>query len=174
MTIERTEELLASWPGSRELYLPAPPAGELFRNPALAARTGRIVEESRGGSREEEIERARLAFYEGFVAEEIDRFCAAEGGLLTGDDLAAWEPTFEPAATFDYRGLTVCKTGAWGRPRRLATARAAQGFDLAELSEAERVHVMTECAKLAFADRDALYGDARRPARHPALGGVLG
>ena len=74
-TIELNEELLASWPGSRDLYLPAPEAGALFRNPALAATYRRIVDESRGGSREEEIEKARLAFYEGFVAEEIDRFC---------------------------------------------------------------------------------------------------
>jgi gamma-glutamyltranspeptidase/glutathione hydrolase len=37
------------------------------------------------------------------------------------------------------------------------------GFDLAELSPAEFVHVVTESAKLAFADRDALYGDAEVP-----------
>jgi gamma-glutamyltranspeptidase/glutathione hydrolase len=160
-TIERTEDLLASWPGSRELYLPPPPAGELFRNPALARTYRRIVEESRGGSREDGIERARVAFYEGFVAEEIDRFCAAEEGLLTGDDMAAWEATFEPAATFDYRGLTVCKTGPWGTgPAALQQLALLRGFDLAELSHAEFVHVVTECAKLAFADRDALYGDA--------------
>ena len=161
MTIDRTEELLATWPGSRELYLPAPEVGSLFRNPVLAGTYRRIVEESRGGSREEEIERARLAFYEGFVAEEVDRFCSAEGGLLTGADLAAWKPTLEPAAAFDYRGLTVCKTGAWGTgPAALQQLALLQGFDLAELSEAELVHVVTECAKLAFADRDALYGDA--------------
>ncbi len=159
-TIDRTEGLLATWPGSRDLYLPAPEVGSLFRNPALAATYRRIVEESRGGSREEEIERARLAFYEGFVAEEIDRFCAAEEGLLTGDDLSAWTATFEPAVSFDYHGLTVCKTGAWGAgPVVLQQLALLRGFDLAELSEAELVHVVTECAKLAFADRDALYGD---------------
>ena len=161
LTIDRTAELLATWPGSRDLYLPAPEVGALFRNPALAATYRRIVDESRGGTREEEIERARVAFYEGFVAEEIDRFSAAEEGLLTGDDLAAWKPTFEPAAALDYGGLTVCKTGAWGTgPAALQQLALLRGFDLAELSEAERVHVVTECAKLAFADRDALYGDA--------------
>ena len=94
-TIVLNEELLATWPGSRELYLPAPAAGALFRNPALAATYRRIVDESRGGSREDEIEKARLAWYEGFVADEIDRFCADEGGLLTGADLAAWRATIE-------------------------------------------------------------------------------
>jgi gamma-glutamyltranspeptidase/glutathione hydrolase len=159
-TIDRTEELLATWPASRELYLPAPQVGVLFRNPTLAATYRRIVEENRGGSREEEIEQAASTFYEGFVAEEIDRFVAAEGGLLTADDLAAWEPTFEPPATLEYRGLTVCKTGPWGTgPAALQQLALVRDFDLAGLSEAEFIHIVTECAKLAFADRDALYGD---------------
>jgi gamma-glutamyltranspeptidase/glutathione hydrolase len=159
-TIELNGELIASWPGSRELYLPAPQAGVLFRNPALAATYARIVEESRGGSREEEIEKARRAWYDGFVAEEIDRFVAAEGGFLTADDLASWEATIEPVASFDYHGLTVCKTQPWGAgPVGLQQLALLAGYDLAELSTAELVHVVTECAKLAFADRDALYGD---------------
>ncbi len=160
-TIELNEELLRGWPGSRDLYLPAPDAGALFRNPALAATYRRIVEESRGGSREEEIEKARLAWYEGFVAEEIDRFCSAEGGLLTGADLATWRATLEPVATLEYGGLTVCKTQPWAAgPVGLQQLALLAGFDLAELSEAELVHVVVECGKLAFADRDALYGDS--------------
>ena len=160
-TIELHEELIASWPGSRELYLPAPVAGGLFRNPALAATYRRIVEESRGGSRVEEIEKARRAWYDGFVADEIDSFVAAEGGLLTGADMSSWEATLEPVATFEYRGLTACKTQPWGAgPVGLQQLALLQGFDLDELSTAEFVHVVTECAKLAFADRDALYGDA--------------
>ncbi len=160
-TIELNEELVATWPGSRDLYLPAPEAGALFRNASLAATYRRIVEASRGGSREEEIEKARRAWYEGFVAEEIDRFCAAEGGLLTGADMAAWHATLEPVATFDYRGLTVCKTQPWAvGPVGLQQLALLQGFDLAELSTAELVHVLIESGKLAFADRDALYGDS--------------
>ena len=161
VTIERARELLQDWPGSRELYLPAPKIGALFRNPALAATYRRIVEESRGGSREEEIERARTLFYEGFVAEEIARFVEAEDGLLSADDLAGWTATFEPAVSLEYGGLVVCKTGAWGTgPAALQQLALLRGFDLGALSQAELVHVVTECAKLAFADRDALYGDA--------------
>ena len=163
-TILTYAHLLETWPGSRDLYLPAPRAGELFRNPALAATYRRIVEESRGGSREDEIEKARGVYYEGFVADEIDRFSADEGGLLTGADLAAWRATVEPVVTLDYRGLTVCKTQPWGAgPVGLQQLALLAGFDLAELSAAEFVHVVTECAKLAFADRDALYGDCDVP-----------
>jgi gamma-glutamyltranspeptidase/glutathione hydrolase len=160
-TIELSDELVASWPGSRDLYQPLPPAGELFRNPALAATYRRIVDESRGGSRQDEIEKARRVWYEGFVADEIDRFVAAEGGLLTGADMAAWRATFEPVATIEYRGLTVCKTLPWATgPVALQQLALLEGFDLAELSAAEFVHVLVECGKLAFADRDALYGDS--------------
>jgi gamma-glutamyltranspeptidase/glutathione hydrolase len=161
-TIDLNEALIAGWPGSRELYLPAPEPGALFRNPALAETYRRVVEESRGGSREEEIEKARVAWYEGFVADEIDRFCASEDGLLTGGDIASWSATLEPVATFEYRGLTVCKTQAWGAgPVGLQQLALLEAYDLAELSTGELVHVIVECGKLAFADRDALYGDAK-------------
>src|SRR5581483_7823257 len=155
-TIERVEPLLRQWPGSAELYLPAPRPGSTFRNPRLAATWRRVLAES-GGT----VEGARRAYYEGFVADEIDRFSRAGGGLLTGDDLAGWRATLEPPATVGYRGLTVCKTAAWGQgPAGLQQLALLEGFDVAGLAEVDLVHVSTEAAKLAFADRDACYGDA--------------
>ena len=124
-TIQLNEALLASWPGSRDSYLPAPEAGALFRNLALAATYRRIVEESRGGSREDEIEKARVAYYEGFVADEIDRFSAAEGGFLTGADLAAWRATIEPVVSLEYRGLDRLQDAAVGGRARGAPAAGA-------------------------------------------------
>jgi gamma-glutamyltranspeptidase/glutathione hydrolase len=163
-SIAREADLIAGWPTSRDLYLPIPEIGTQFRNPVLAATYRRIVEESAGGSRDEQIDRARGLFYEGFVAEEIHRFCEAEDGLLTRDDLAAWRATLEPVVSFDYGETTVCKTGPWGAgPVALQQLALLEGFDVAGLSEAEFVHVVIECAKLAFADRDALYGDAEVP-----------
>jgi len=159
-TIRAAEPLLRGWLDSAALYLPPPEPGSLFRNPALAATYRRLVDESRGGSREEEIERARVLFYEGFVAEAIDRFSAGNGGLLVGDDLASWRATVEAPVTYDFRGLTVCKTPPWGQgPVFLQQLALLDGFDLAELSDAEYVHTVVECAKLAFADREAYYGD---------------
>jgi gamma-glutamyltranspeptidase/glutathione hydrolase len=164
LSIERQAELLAGWPASRDLYLPVPDVGMQFRNPTLASTYRRIVEESAGGSRESELERARELFYEGFVADEIHAFSEAEGGLLTREDLAAWRATFEPVVSFDYRGTTVCKTGPWGAgPVALQQLALLDGFDVSGLGEAEFVHVVIECAKLAFADRDALYGDVDVP-----------
>jgi gamma-glutamyltranspeptidase/glutathione hydrolase len=164
LSIARQSDLIAGWPASRDLYLPIPGVGAQFRNPVLAATYRRIVDESAGGSRDEQIDRARELFYEGFVADEIHRFCEAEDGLLTRDDLAAWRATVEPVASFDYGETTVCKTGPWGAgPVALQQLALLEGFDVAGFTEAEFVHVVTECAKLAFADRDALYGDVDVP-----------
>jgi gamma-glutamyltranspeptidase / glutathione hydrolase len=160
LTIAREQELISTWPASADLYLPVPRAGRQFANPVLAATYERIVNDARGGAREEEIEQARRAFYEGFVAEAIDEFCRQEGGFLRADDLAHWRATVEPVVTFEYDGVTVCKTQPWATgPVALQQLALLEGFDLRSLDEEEFVHVVIECAKLAFADRDALYGD---------------
>jgi gamma-glutamyltranspeptidase/glutathione hydrolase len=173
-TIERVQQLFRDeWPTSAELYLRdgVPRPGELFRNADLAATYRRIVEESRGGTRERELERARASWYEGFVAEAIDRFVRTQvmdssgrrhAGLLTGDDLASWHATLEPPVSLEYRGHAVYKTGPWGQgPVLLQQLALLDGFDLAAMGigSAEFVHTVVECAKLAFADREAWYGD---------------
>ncbi len=165
------------WPTSAAVFLPGgevPAAGSLFRNPALAATWRRLVAEAEAGgkTREDRIEAARRVFYEGFVAEAIDRFCREQtamdtsgrrhGGLLRGDDLAAWRAGVEAPLTFDYHGYTVCKTGPWGQgPVALQQLALLSGFDLSGLSPSDPdfVHTVVECAKLAFADRESFYGD---------------
>ncbi len=163
-TIERAEPLLRDWPGSAALYLPPPRPHSTFRNRALAATWRRLLADAAGGSRDDELDRARRVFYEGFVAEEIDVFARAQGGFLTRDDLAGWRATFEAPVTVDYRDVTVCKTGPWGQgPVALQQLRLLEGYDVGSLDEGDLVHVVTEAAKLAFADRDACYGDADVP-----------
>ena len=177
-TIERVREVFqAEWPSSAAVYLPGgavPEPGRLFRNPTLAATYLRILDEaeSAGGEREAEIEAARRAWYQGFVAEAIDRFCRTTAamdssgrrhrGLLTGDDLAGWQATIEAPLRYDYQGYTLCKAGPWSQaPVALQQLALLNGFDLSALSadDPEFVHTVIECAKLAFADREAFYGD---------------
>ena len=143
-TIERMEPVFrAEWPGSAELYLPAPAPGTLFRNPRLAETYRRIVAEG--------LE---------FLAEPVGRFVAEQDGLLAADDFAAFEPRFEPPVSLDYRDFTVFKCGPWSQgPVFLQQLALLDGFDLTELSPAEYLHTVVECAKLAFADREAWYGD---------------
>jgi gamma-glutamyltranspeptidase/glutathione hydrolase len=170
--IENVEELFRTeWPTSAEVFLPAPGPGAIFRNADVAATYRRLVAESRGGSREDEIERARDAWYRGFVAEAIDAFAREEvidssgrrhSGFLSADDLAGYEAGWEEPLALDYRGHTVFKTGPWGQgPVFLQQLALLDGFDLREMgvASADLVHTVVECAKLAFADREAWYGD---------------
>jgi gamma-glutamyltranspeptidase / glutathione hydrolase len=165
------------WPSSAEVYLAGgvPAAGSRFANPALAATYERVLAEAEaaGPGRERQIEAARAAFYDGFVAEAIAGYLAGaevmdvtgqrHRGLLAGGDLAAWRAGVEQPATLDYRGLTVCKTGPWGQgPAFLQQLALLAGFDLGGELTAEYVHTVVECAKLAFADREAWYGDPRQ------------
>jgi len=164
------------WTSSAQVYLPGggvPAPGSRFANPVLAATYKRILSEAEAasGDRDEQIEAARQAWYDGFVAEAVGRFAATEAmdvtgrrhrGFLTAQDLATWHARLEAPATYDYRGLTVCKTGPWGQgPVFLQQLALLGGFDLERMEPggAEYIHTVTECAKLAFADREAWYGD---------------
>ncbi len=168
------------WPTSAATWLPGgsvPAPGSRFTNPVLAGTYTRLVEEAEavgGGSREKQIQAARDAWYRGFVAEAIGAYCAdaqvrdtsgrSHAGLLTADDLAGWEATVEEPVSFDYHGITVCKTGPWGQgPVFLQQLALLEGFDLAAMGpgSADWVHTVIEAGKLAFADREAWYGDPR-------------
>ncbi len=165
------------WPSSAEVYLPdgqLPAPGSLFANPALAATYQRILHEAEAASddRDEQIEAARRVYYEGFVAETIAAYVAStevmdvtgqpHRGLLSYADLAGWHPRLEEPLTYDFGGLTVCKTKPWGQgPVFLQQLALLDGFDLAAMGPgtADYLHTVTECGKLAFADREAWYGD---------------
>ncbi len=164
------------WPSSARLWLAGggPPAsGTRFVNPELAATYRRIADGASAASadRDEQIDHARRSFYEGFVAEAIlthvDRaFMDASGrahrGLLSGADLAGWRASVEEPVTYTYRGHTVAKVGPWSQgPVFLQQLSLLSGFDLDGMHPwgPELVHTVAECAKLAFADREAFYGD---------------
>jgi gamma-glutamyltranspeptidase / glutathione hydrolase len=165
------------WPSSAEVYLPGgqvPAPGSLFANPTLAATYQRILAEAEAASRDrdEQIEAARRVYYEGFVAETIAAYVASaevvdvtgrpHRGLLSYADLAGWHPRLEEPLTYDIGGLTVCKTKPWGQgPVFLQQLALLDGFDLTAMGPgtAGFVHTITECGKLAFADREAWYGD---------------
>jgi gamma-glutamyltranspeptidase/glutathione hydrolase len=163
------------WPTSAEVWLPGgrpPRPGELFRNPALAATYRQVLIEAEAASadREAQIEAAHQAWYAGSVAETIDGFCRTpvlddsdrlHAGVLTGEDLAAFRPFYEQPARLDFHGWTVCKVGSWSQGPVLL-AQLAMLDALGELpgpGSAELVHRTVEVAKLAFADREAWYGD---------------
>src|ERR1700733_14994645 len=179
-TIGTVAELFRDyWPTSAAVYLPhgkVPAVGELFTNTALAATYTRIIQEaaSAGRDRVAQIERARQSWSRGFVAEAIDRFCRTQDimdtsgrkhrGVLTADDMARWTPTVEAPCTYDYHGYTVCKTGPWGQgPVTLQQLALLNGYDFDGLDPTgpDFIHLLVECSKLAYADREVFYGDPK-------------
>ena len=163
------------WKSSAEVWLPGgkPPAvGSLFRRPALAATWQRLCRDAVGPSREARIDAARNAFYRGWAAEAIGRFYAENElldttgqrhrGLLTADDMARWAAPVEDPLAFDYAGHTLLKCGPWTQGPSMPQALAMlSGFDIGGMDPegADFVHVVTEAIKLAWADREAYYGD---------------
>jgi gamma-glutamyltranspeptidase/glutathione hydrolase len=177
-TIATVEQLFKQhWPTSAAVYLPGgnvPAIGTLFTNKTLADTYTRVLREaeSAGGDRVKQIEKARLTWAEGFVAEAIDRFCRTEEimdtsgqrhrGVLTGEDIAGWEAHVEAPLTYDYGRYTACKAGPWSQgPVMLQQLALLKRFDLddADPVSAEFVHTLVECSKLAYADREKFYGD---------------
>ena len=128
-TIATVRDLfIEHWPTSAAIYLdkgkvPAP--GTLFTNEALAATYERLLVEAEavGHDRERQIEAARRAWSQGFVADAIDRFCRTQEimdvsgrrhrGVLTGQDMAGWQASVEEPIGYDYGRYTVLKAGPW-------------------------------------------------------------
>ena len=173
--IHAAAAIFRAWPHSAEVWLPGgPPApGQRVAQPAIADAYTRILDaaEAPGRHREQEIEAARVAWYEGFVAEAIDGFFRTEQddgtgrrmpGFLTGDDLAGWRPTWEETVHADFAGVTVHKTGPWGQGPALLMALGMleeNGIADVEPGGADWIHLSIEALKLALADRDAFFGD---------------
>ena len=162
------------WPTSAEVWAPggrAPEAHELFRNPDLA-RTYLRLAGSEGDSREARIDAARAAWATGFVAEAVDAFVQKaelhdvsgrkNRGVLTRADMAGWRASYEAPVSLNYHGWTVHKTGPWGQgPVLLQALSILKNFDLAAMDPngPDFVHTVIEAIKLAYADREAYYGD---------------
>jgi gamma-glutamyltranspeptidase/glutathione hydrolase len=176
-TIATVEKLFREyWPTSAAVYLrdgKVPETGTLFTNAAIADTYTRVLREAAGpGSREQEIERARKVWSQGFVAAAIDRFCRTQEimdtsgrrhrGVLTGDDMARWQATIEAPLTYRYGRYTVCKPGPWAQgPVMLQQLALLKHFALdgLDVTEPDFIHTVVECSKLAFADREKFYGD---------------
>jgi gamma-glutamyltranspeptidase/glutathione hydrolase len=166
--ISAQAERLKGWPSSAEVFLPGgevPKVGQVFRQPGLARTFEALIgaeRSARGLGREAGIRAARDYFYRGPLARELAGFCQAEGGLLTYEDLSEFSVKIEPPVGMTYRGYRVYACGPWCQgPVVVQALNLLEGFELRALGHntAEYLHVLVEALKLAFADREAYYGD---------------
>lgn len=178
-TIAGVAEMFRSdWTTSAEVYLPGgevPAAGSILTNPVLGGTYRRLLDAAAAGTgREGRIDAALQAWTTGFVAAEIDAFARRpyldssgerHEGVLTGADIAGWAPNYEVPASAAFGEWTVYKAGAWTQgPVLLQQLRLMAELGIrpgaAPTPSADLVHLATEAAKLAFADREAWYGDS--------------
>ena len=158
-------------PGGTDVFYPGgrvPDVGALFVQPALGATLRRLVEaDTRGrGHRVAGIAAARQRFYRGDIATDIGAFSERVGGLLRASDLAPYRAGFEPPLRATFAGREILAQGPWTQgPVLLQALGMLAGFDLRALGHntPRYIHVVTEALKLAFADREAHYGDAPVP-----------
>jgi len=183
--IERWKDKLKEWPYSKQVMLPhlgeareAPRAGEIFRQPDLAATLRKLVEAeaqalAAGKSRKEAIQAAYDRFYRGDIAREFVRGVQEQGGLITLEDLDRWQPRVEEPLTTNYRGIDVYKLDVWTQgPALLQSLNILENFDLKSLgyNSANYIHTVYQAMNLAFADRDFYYGDPQFPPAEPTRG----
>jgi len=166
------------WTSSAAVWLPdgrVPAPGSMFRLPQVADTYERILRNAQAESttRTGVIDAALHAWYQGFVARDIDHFYRHEQvqdtsggrnrGLLRYDDLAQWAPTVEAPLTMDFGRYTLAKCGFWSQgPSLLQQVGMLRHADLQQHAPhtAGFVHRIAEAAKLALADRLAWYGVA--------------
>jgi gamma-glutamyltranspeptidase/glutathione hydrolase len=155
---KRLEPLLKSAPNTGD-YLPggaAPQPGQIVRLPELA-RTFEAVAE--GGA---------AAFYGGWIADAMVETIQAQGGVMTHADLQAHRTTWDAPIRADYRGVIVWECPPSGQGlAALQALRILEAFDLASMppDSPERLHLMIEAMRLAFADARRYIADM---ATHPA------
>jgi len=153
-------ESLAAAPGGHRLLLGdrAPRAGELIRNRDQADVLRAIVE---GGKR---------AFYEGDIAARIADAVQAAGGALSTDDMAGHRSTWDAPISASYRGVRLweCPPNSQGLAALLALSilRHCDIGRFADPLAPERLHLVIEALRLAFADSRSYVADpgfARTP-----------
>jgi gamma-glutamyltranspeptidase/glutathione hydrolase len=173
-----TRKFTELYPTTGAVYLPggrAPETGAIVRNPDYAAMLRWMCDveaAAKGKRRIAGIEAARDVFYAGEIAHQIVEFIRANpvkdasgeahAGLLSYADMAEWHASTGDPVHLNYRGLDVFKCGPWTQgPVFLQQLALLEGFPLSEMkhNSPEYLHVLTECTKLAFADREAYYGD---------------
>jgi len=142
---EASEAFLRQSPHTED-YLPggrAPRVGQIVRLPGLANTLEAIAED---GAR---------AFYEGATADAIVETVRALGGVLSHDDLRAHRSTWGEGISTRYRGIEVYEHPPNGQGlAALQALNIAAGWELSGMrwDSAERLHLMIEAMRLAFAD----------------------
>ena len=138
--------------------------GTLIRQPALAAVLEQLAKAGDSGDRISGIREGRALFYTGELARKIAAASKALDGIISKEDLADYREDYEEPARTEFHGHTIACQSFWSQaPIVLQALNMLECFDLRALgfNTAPYIHLVSEVLKLAFADREAYYGDPK-------------
>ncbi|MCQ1061291.1 gamma-glutamyltransferase [Photobacterium sp. ZSDE20] len=150
-----TKSRLAKWPSSNKVFYKADGSnyqpGERFVQPDLAATLKRIAAE---GAQE---------FYQGRTAELLVAEMEKHGGLISMEDLKAYQPVIRKPIHGNYRGYDVYSMSppSSGGIHIVQILNILEGFPINHFGHnaATTIHLMAEAMKRAYADRSLYLGD---------------
>jgi gamma-glutamyltranspeptidase/glutathione hydrolase len=163
------QRIIALWPDSVKFFYPSgqpTPRGEIFREPTLAQTFRQLAaaEKKAHGNRDAKLRAVRDLFYKGDIAHRIATFSEQNHGLIVYSDLANYHAEIDQPKMGIYRGYEIYKPGFWTQgPVMIEALNILEGFDLKSMghNSPQYLHTVVEAVKLAFADRDAYYGDPK-------------
>lgn len=167
--IGEAEKDYRRWPENSAIFLPegkVPAVGALFFQKDLAASFKAMcrAEAACRGDRAEGLKAARAVFYTGEIGKKITDFHIQNGGLLRPEDMESFASDIEDPLTFKFGEYTLITHGPWCQgPVLPMTLNILEGLDLAAMGHNSPlyIHTIAEALKLAFADRERIFGDPR-------------
>ncbi len=154
-------------PGGRDVFYQegaVPEPGSLLVQKGIAATLQKLAdaEFASEGKRRDGIRAARDCFYTGEVAQIIADCSESVGGILDMDSLADFEAKYETPIKISFHGHEIHGQRTWTQGAVLMQAlNILENFDLRAMghNSAAYIHTVSQALNLAFADRQAYYGD---------------
>jgi gamma-glutamyltranspeptidase/glutathione hydrolase len=154
-SLPRAQPRLARWPSSAKVFLKS--------DGVALGRGDRLVQADLAASLEAVATSGPRAFYEGTIAEKIVASLAANGGIMTRDDLKNYRAVERPVVHGSYRGYEIFSMPppSSGGVHLVEILNILEGYSLRELGagSAATLHLMIEAMKPAYADRAEFLGD---------------
>ncbi|WP_347331240.1 gamma-glutamyltransferase [Marinimicrobium locisalis] len=151
--LKRHAEDLRAYPGTAAIFLDPEgqpwPIGHRLKQPDLADTYRSIAQ------------KGTSYFYGGGFARAVGQWMEKNDGLITREDFDAYKLIRRRPVVSEYRGYKVYgfPPPSSGGVHVAQMLNILEGYDLSELSEADRYHLLAEVMKLAFADRAYWLGD---------------
>jgi gamma-glutamyltranspeptidase / glutathione hydrolase len=154
-TLPNWHPRLARWPSSAKIF---------SRADGTSLREGdQLVQTDLATTLEALAAQGPRGFYEGPVAEKLAKDVQEAGGIMTTDDLKAYQPVVRTPVHGSYRGYDIVSMPlpSSGGVGLVETLNILEGFPLGDMKQGSpaSLHLLIEAMKRAYADRAHYLGD---------------